>query len=737
MKFKGITMTMDIEKLISGKEYTLSDLFTGKNKIIIPDLQRDYCWGDKAWNKDKATYTELVSGFLDSLLSQFLEKKEEKENKDLTLGLIYAYENPKHHIQLCDGQQRLTTLYLILGMINRKTNYQFQEQLISKFELERDDKEPHLQYAIRESTLYFLSDLVCEFFLGDDFSLEDIRNKDWYFSEYDLDASIQSMLSALKTINNKFTELGFDFSFSDFGNFIINQLKVIYYDMGDRTRGEETFVVINTTGEPLTATENLKPKLIGNIELKEDRKKASDIWEKWEAYFWQNKKNDEHVADDGLNEFLKFYWQIKTKQVTYSLKDILQKIEPNEEIDSINEYFDQYKKLAEYFNDKNFKSVLNSINQDATTIRAFTEEQKQLIILPMLNFMKKFPDEKEQHRLFLRRLRKNYYDNQWQERKHNFIDWRHIIQIIEKSTSEQDVLTFDTSSEERKKEFKTISWYNEEEQYKTELRGNIENKIEEWEDHKDFMGDITPLMTVSEKSKAIDNLNSFYESYKNLCETHYFKSEVNLNNLYELFKYVNFGQCKNGTIAGLNYCMLVGYKDKLFLKNKFVELWKVFKKQENKALEEYLQQKLSEYLQNEIIPKDGINNFSEIKQDNVESCNKKVRLWAFLEYLYQKYGKKQQESIYFEDKKNISCFLGFPNLVVEPENSNTSIGNFLFGTSYSGKRVKFDYCYPLMKELDDKREKNIIDWEKNIIDAQTKKYLKWIEEFIKTQPLQP
>lgn len=153
----------------------------------------------------------------------------------------------------------------------------------------------------------------------------------------------------------------------------------------------------------------------------------------------------------------------------------------------------------------------------------------------MLNFMKEFPDEKEQHRLFLRRLRKNYYDNQWEERNKNFIDWRHIIQIIEKSTSEQDVLTFDTSSEERKKEFKTISnvplnsWYNEEEQYKTELREtNIENKIkiEKWEDHKDFMGDISFLIKVHSKvdsktkndKPTIGDLESYYQNYINTID---------------------------------------------------------------------------------------------------------------------------------------------------------------------------------------------------------------------------
>src|SRR5690606_4571549 len=95
----------------SGQYYTLSQLFSGVHKIIIPDLQRDYCWGDNVWNEIGIKDKELVSGFVDNLLSAFSEKP----NDELTLGLIYGYENPAYHIQLCDGQQRITTLFLLLG----------------------------------------------------------------------------------------------------------------------------------------------------------------------------------------------------------------------------------------------------------------------------------------------------------------------------------------------------------------------------------------------------------------------------------------------------------------------------------------------------------------------------------------------------------------------------------------------------------------------------------------------
>ena len=70
----------------TGKEYCLGDIFNGENKIIIPDLQRDYCWGDKA---------DLVENFTDNLIELFVKDK----SQHITMGLIYGYEEPSHYLQ--------------------------------------------------------------------------------------------------------------------------------------------------------------------------------------------------------------------------------------------------------------------------------------------------------------------------------------------------------------------------------------------------------------------------------------------------------------------------------------------------------------------------------------------------------------------------------------------------------------------------------------------------------------
>ena len=78
--------------LESGKPYKLSDIFSGDRKIIIPDLQRDYCWGDKIHGDSNI---ELVSGFIDNLF-----ELNQSKTREIQLGMIYAYEDPTNHIHL-------------------------------------------------------------------------------------------------------------------------------------------------------------------------------------------------------------------------------------------------------------------------------------------------------------------------------------------------------------------------------------------------------------------------------------------------------------------------------------------------------------------------------------------------------------------------------------------------------------------------------------------------------------
>ena len=518
---------------ISGKEYSLADLFGGDTKIIIPDLQRDYCWGNYAVTDRKSSKTkELVSDFVKNIVELF----EEKSDSSLTMGLIYGYEQPHNHIQICDGQQRLTTLFLILGYINIKCSGVYDDYIISKQERE-DDYEPHLQYAIRESTLYFLSDLSRNVFIERNTEVTDIKLSNWYFAEYDNDASIQSMIAALQIIDNVFNSLEFN-CFLELGKFVLNNLRVLYYDMENRSRGEETYVIINTTGEPLSPTENIKPILLGNSKLtKEQVQLYSDQWEDREEWFWNHRGTDT-TSDNGMQVFFMWYWQIglmqerawvnekpvplnprnlfisaptKMKESTKKVKLSMENYEKYRSLDNIEKYFKALTRLVEKISsDVELQTILHSIYRRQNKDIALDNQENVWqwlrnadldIVLPLIALLAEHPNTK-QLTAFTRRIRRNYFDGLWAKdennvatrRGQNKMDWRYLIQIINQ-VEDKDLLNI----ENEKITFSKIPlidipiWYDKNEQIKDKLREEHPEAIDLWEDNEYLMGDLTPL----------------------------------------------------------------------------------------------------------------------------------------------------------------------------------------------------------------------------------------------------
>lgn len=376
-----------------GQSYNLTEIFSGQHtKIVIPDLQRDYCWGGTE---------RLVCDFVQNII-----EKGYRPQIELPMGLLYGYEEPLGHIQLCDGQQRITTLFLLVGLLNKKCKNQFQSLLISEFEYKRDDKEPYLQYAIRENSLYFLSDLVCEFFMKSDGIPADIKKQSWYFCDYDNDPSIQSMLKALIDIDELLASESYcDIDKYDMAKYITTNLMFMYYDMGTRSSGEETFVIINTTGEPLSPTENLKPRYVTKYT------NSSELWEDLEQWFWVNRnRNKNDTADNGLLEFLRWVILLETydtKEFEKVQENLVKQAEANRfdfelilriQPETILHYFDVVKKIFTLYLPKN-KVWLSPelINSQIEWLR----------ILPLIAYYSKYPDAGEREIIRVKHFFKN------------------------------------------------------------------------------------------------------------------------------------------------------------------------------------------------------------------------------------------------------------------------------------------------------------------------------------------
>jgi hypothetical protein len=509
---------------VSGEEYSLSEIFTGNHKIIIPDLQRDYCWGDKVHTNAKK---ELVTDFVNSIISHFEAQGQTK----LNLGLIYGYELPENHIQLCDGQQRITTLYLLMGILNKRSeNNEYRNLLISDFEYSKDDREPYLQYAIRESCLYFLSDLVCHYFIKPERTdeeyietIDNIKSATWYYKEYDTDPSVQSMINAIKEIKAVLTKNINKIDWlQGFSEYVANKITFMYYDMGSRKNGEETFVIINTTGEPLTSVENLKAQII----KKEKDKNISKSWEDIYNWFWNKRQGENDTADPGFEEFLRWVTILHYSEIadTKSIQNILTNPTfsfPIEEI-TFDEIQKDWNAVKDSFEDSNELSN-NGIKLDKNWLSPKPEKDGQqgrlslvdcFKLLPLIEYCKKF-DNLEQ--IDIKRLYK-FFENtaRYKDIRNENDDVYKAIKLVIDMT-DKDILSFDDLlvdnawSEEKEK----LELLNPPSGSNTK-RTDIEEAFWDAQDtdmqpcHKIFNGQIMPLIQWSKSGESF-NLSTFKE----------------------------------------------------------------------------------------------------------------------------------------------------------------------------------------------------------------------------------
>ena len=336
-----------------------------KNYIVyIPDMQRDFCWGTTRIDNTDIT---LFKNFINTL-----EQNISKKNKDFTMGLFYGYTENKR-LYLCDGQQRITSLYLILL-------YGYKVGLVNENILTRNNITT-LQYAVRDSSLFFLNDLFVH--IKHIEKIESIQDTDWYINEYNNDDTIINIMASLNTLEINYEDN--NESLSKLVTYILNEINFIFIDMDTRENGEETYVLLNTTGEPLTRIENLKPYLVYDDNSTSMENNTVE-WEKIEQFFWeqsilisetQSNLDRNTIAETLMNKFLDI---ITTAEYQNIEIDLIKDKDKNKKYKnttvyaniltsiSLGEYSDYYKGktnleiIIEYFN--NFLSYYDLLGEE-------------------------------------------------------------------------------------------------------------------------------------------------------------------------------------------------------------------------------------------------------------------------------------------------------------------------------------------------------------------------------------
>lgn len=279
------------------QRYTLEELFTDRalEQFIIPEIQRDYVWEPS----DVA-----------DLLGYILEGFEGGDADVPYLGFIYAYGDRDFTRKyfLIDGQQRLTTIFLLLI-----AGYAHQGKKMPDYLFDREQLK--LDYKVRQSTHDFLTDLVAHCHKGPlapDFSVTD---QVWYHEDYKNDRSIRHLIRNFEFIRDWLKELA---DVPRFIAFAEKKLELSYYDIPDGRQGEDLYIYMNSRGRHLEPNETLKAKYLAR---ESDKKSWGAEWERWQDLFWKFRLHRAD-ADEGFNDFLKMAQLIEMLRQDFSADSI-------------------------------------------------------------------------------------------------------------------------------------------------------------------------------------------------------------------------------------------------------------------------------------------------------------------------------------------------------------------------------------------------------------------------------
>ena len=383
-------------------KYNLKEFFVNRylQKIVIPEIQRDYVWGKSQVKEILNSIVKDYNKFLKAVPPIKLPDQKDlendffnfykKRNYSSNLGFIYAYNDKELSGKyfLIDGQQRITTIYLLVLIIARK-NKSVREHFERTFLFDGVSK---LDYKVRETAHDFLHNLTSDFLNG----IDNVEQQVWFYEKYRNDKTIASMLENIAFINKKLDDLNLDEY--DFYYYLNDYIEFWYFDTNISEQGEELYIYMNARGEQVQSNENIKADLLSQLNKSDEKNKYGKLWEDWQDFFWLNRDEKKNAnADKGFNEFLACISGLENlidKKVEFYNKekfDELGQIESNKlnrllSIKKINKYINCLKYI-----EKNAEAFKNQYTY-CKWVDNFLKEVWSLLNLEKTNWLSNFND---------------------------------------------------------------------------------------------------------------------------------------------------------------------------------------------------------------------------------------------------------------------------------------------------------------------------------------------------------
>jgi len=263
---------------ITGKEYQLKKVFSKEFNYYIPPYQRPYAWTE--------VHTETL---MDNLLDFFAEQP----NDNYFLGsVVLIKKDEEANSQVIDGQQRLTTLTILISCI---TSFLTGEEKVSCDNYIKEpgnrieNLKPQPRLHLREKDRDFFNKYIQEVKL--DALLAEVSESLPNESQQHIKANCALILNKLK---EKFSGANGSVDkekILEFCSFLMNNCYLVVVYTSDAESAFRVFSVMNSTGLSLLPIDIIKSEIIGAIPENE-RELYTDRWEDLEVQTSRSGFND-------------------------------------------------------------------------------------------------------------------------------------------------------------------------------------------------------------------------------------------------------------------------------------------------------------------------------------------------------------------------------------------------------------------------------------------------------------
>jgi hypothetical protein len=237
-------------KTLTLKELSIDNVYNGDRATFeVPIYQRNY-----AWEKDE------ISALIQDVYDAYSNKKQ-----TYFIGTLVTFHKGDQVYEVIDGQQRLTTIYLVL----RAMGISLQNKLTFRARKKSND------------------------------TIQSIPG-------FDVDESDNGIVKGYRYVKVSLNEIVPQSSQDEFRNYFRNDVHLIHYQVPKDIDLNHYFEIMNSRGEQLEKHEIIKARLIEKLDKEIDRAKFNRIWEfcsEMNVYI-QQKYRDSEIFGNRLNDFI-------------------------------------------------------------------------------------------------------------------------------------------------------------------------------------------------------------------------------------------------------------------------------------------------------------------------------------------------------------------------------------------------------------------------------------------------